>query len=128
MEALVASALGVVRVDLDAGTWEPADADPPVVTTEDVGLPLVVATARCGGRIVALVDRRPPLLVSDDAGATWVEAGGGLPAGVTIAISPHHPDELVFATGERVFVSRDGGRFWSALPFELAGITGVAVG
>lgn len=127
MEALVAFALGVACVDLDAGTWEPAAAEPPVATVEDVGLPLVRATARCGARIVALVDRRPPLLVSDDAGTTWVEAGGGLPAGVAIAISVDHPDVLVFATGSRVFVSRDGGRFWSGLPFELAGITGVSI-
>jgi hypothetical protein len=127
MAALVAFALGVAVVDLDEGTWEPSEADPPATVAEDVGLPLVLATGRSGSRIVALVDRRPPLLVSNDAGVTWAEAGGGLPAGVAIAISPRHPDDLVFATAERLFVSRDGGRFWAVLPFELTGITGVSV-
>lgn len=127
MRVLVAFALGVVDIDVDGGTWEPTDAEPPVAVAENVGLPLVLATARCGPRIVALVDRRPPLLVSDDAGATWKEAGGGLPTGVAVAISAEHPDALVFATAERLFVSRDGGRFWAALPFELAGISAVAV-
>lgn len=127
MAALVAFALGVALVDLAAGTWEPVDAEPPTATAEDVGLPLVLATARSGARVVALVDRRPPLLVSSDAGATWAEAGGGLPPGVAVAVSPERPDELVFATAERLFVSHDGGRFWTALPFELVGITGVSV-
>lgn len=126
MEAIVAFALGVARVDLDAGTWEPCDEEAPSAAAEDVGLPLVRTTARCGSRVVALVERRPPLLVSDDAGVTWAEAGGGLPAGVAIAVSPAHPDHLLFATAERLFLSRDGGRFWSALPFELAGISAVA--
>jgi hypothetical protein len=46
---------------------------------------------------------------------------------VALAISADHPDDLVYASRARVFVSRDGGRFWSALPPELEGITAVAV-
>lgn len=127
MEVLVAFALGVARVDLEDETWEPVEEPAPVGQTEDLGLPLVVATVRCGSRIVALLDRRPPLAVSDDAGATWAEAGSGLPAGVALAISEDHPDDLVYAARERLFVSRDGGRFWSALALELPGITAVAI-
>lgn len=128
MQVLVAFALGVARLDVDEATWELVD-DVVVEAApgEEVGLPLVVDTARCGARIVALLDRRPPLAISDDAGATWSEAGSGLPAGVALAISADHPDDLVYASHARLFVSRDGGRFWSALPPELEGITAVAV-
>lgn len=127
MQVLVAFALGVARLDVDEATWELVDDDVEAAPGEEVGLPLVVATARCGARIVALLDRRPPLAISDDAGATWSEAGSGLPAGVALAISADHPDDLVYASHARLFVSRDGGRFWSALPPELEGITAVAV-
>jgi hypothetical protein len=127
MEVLVAFALGVGRVDVESGTWETTDDDPPSGEVEPIGLPLVRMTTRCDARIVALLDRRPPLVVSDDAGLTWREAGGGLPPGVAVAISADHPDDLVYATDRRLFVSRDGGRFWSALPVELPAITGVAV-
>ena len=34
-----------------------------------------------GSAVVVTVDRRPPLLVSADAGLTWSERGGGLPRG-----------------------------------------------
>lgn len=127
MQVLVAFALGVARLDVDEATWELVDGVIVGAPADEIGLPLVVATARCGARIVALLDRRPPLAISDDAGTTWSEAGSGLPAGVALAISADHPDDLVYASDARLFVSRDGGRFWSALPPELEGITAVAV-
>ncbi|HZO49237.1 MAG TPA: hypothetical protein VFB26_03740 [Gaiellaceae bacterium] len=92
----------------------------------DVGLPLVVDADRSGATIVAVVDRRPPLVISRDAGATWHEAGAGLPAGRSVAISPDHPDLVVFASENRLHVSRDGGRFWQALTVELDAIRRVA--
>ena len=127
MQVLVAFALGVARLDVDEATWDLVDDDVEVEPGDETGLPLVVATARCGARIVALLDRRPPLAISDDGGVTWSEAGSGLPPGVALAISADHPDDLVYASHARLFVSRDGGRFWSALPPELVGITAVAV-
>jgi hypothetical protein len=127
MEVLAAFALGVARVDVDEETWELVDEPAPVTEVEELGLPLVIATARCGSRVVALLDRRPPLALSDDAGVTWSGAGSGLPPGVAVAISDDHPDDLVYAASERLFVSRDGGRFWAALSPELPGITGVAI-
>ena len=72
------------------------------------------------------VDRRPPLMLSDDAGLTWRETGGGLPAGVAIAIDEDDPDRLLFASESRLWVSQDGGLFWHSLPPELIGITAVA--
>ena len=83
------------------------------------GLPLVVAADRSGPLIVAVVARRPPLVVSRDAGSTWRELGSGLPPGRAVAISPEHPDLILFASENRLHLSRDGGRFWHALAIEL---------
>jgi hypothetical protein len=128
MRALVACELGTAEIDLDDEelleiTDDPLEAAP----APDVDLPLVVATAAHGSTIVAVVDRRPPLVVSNDGGATWREAGGGLGPGTAVAISPDHPDVVLFATAERLHLSRDGGLFWHALAIELPGITAVAL-
>jgi len=88
-------------------------------------LPLLVAAAASGSTVVAIVERRPPLVVSNDGGVTWREAGAGLGRGVALAISPNDPDLVLFATSERLHVSRDGGRFWAALEIELPNITAV---
>jgi len=125
-DALVVCSLGTLRVDLDDGSVTDAEDTDLAVIDAEVSLPLLVAADRVGARIVALVARRPPLLVSDDAGATWTELGGGLPPGVAVAISPEHPDDVVYASAERLFVSNDGGRFWAALAIELPEITAVA--
>jgi hypothetical protein len=120
----VDTALGTATVDVDTG--ELIELEPGAVvrgtTVEGITLPRVVAADAHGSRIVAVVDRKPPLVVSDDAGATWRETGGGLPPGVTVAISPAHPDVVAYASDTRIFVSEDGGRFWRALPPELVGI------
>ena len=126
MEALVATAFGCFRVQIEDGEAELTDDDPPVPEHVDVSLPLVVGAAQVGSRIVAVVDRRPPLLLSDDAGLTWREAGGGLPAGVAIAIDEDDPDTMLYASESRLFLSEDGGLFWHGLPPELIGITAVA--
>lgn len=125
---LAGTALGIASIDVD--TDELLDVEPgaplgrPVI--EGVSLPRLVAADAHGSRIVAVLDRKPPIVVSDDAGATWHETGGGLPAGVAIAISPRHPDLVVYASETRLFVSDDGGRFWRALTPELVGITAVS--
>ena len=127
MEVLLGTALGSVLVDLETEEIELVDDDPPPPpSTADVSLPLLVAADRTGARVAAVVDRRPPLLLSDDTGLTWREAGGGLPAGTAVAIHPDDPDCIVFASESRVYVSRDGGRFWHALAPELIRITAVA--
>lgn len=125
--ALVACALGVALVDLeDESSVLLDDVAMPSSPRIETGLPLVLDTAAGGATIVAVVDRRPPLVVSYDAGATWSEAGAGLPAGVAVAIAPDHPDLVLFASEERLYVSEDGGRFWRSLAVELPGITAVA--
>lgn len=125
--ALVACELGVARVDLDdEAVTLLDDASIPRGGPVETGLPLVVDADAAGATVVAVVDRRPPLVVSHDAGATWSEVGAGLPAGVAVAISAEHPDRVLFASRERLFVSTDGGRFWRALALELPGITAVS--
>ena len=122
----MATALGCVVVDLETGDAELVDGEPPLAPRADVSLPLLVASDQSGSRIVAVVDRRPPLIVSDDEGETWREAGGGLPTGTAVAIHPDDHDLLLFASEARLFVSEDGGRFWRALDVELIAISAVA--
>jgi hypothetical protein len=78
-----------------------------------------------GAAILVVVDRRPPLLVSHDGGATWNERGRGLKPGRWAAIG-ETPDEMAYAARNRVYVSTDGGVFWEALTAELPEITGLA--
>jgi hypothetical protein len=129
MLALAQTALGLATVDLEEDELVEVDEtrrlDPPTVA---VDLPLVVAADGMGSTIVAVVDRRPPLVVSHDAGTTWHETGGGLPPGRAVAVSAAHPDRMLYATESRLFVSLDGGRFWQALTLELADISAVAWG
>jgi hypothetical protein len=124
MRAFVACDLGIVAVDLET---EEVDLDDvpdslPHRQTLDLGLPLLVAADRHGSTVVAVVDRRPPVLVSGDGGLTWREAGAGMPPGRAVAISPDHPDLVLYAGESRLFLSRDGGRFWTGLAVELPGI------
>jgi hypothetical protein len=107
----------VIEIDPD-GSIEPPDVA--------VGLPLVVTADRSGSLIIAVVARRPPLVVSRDSGSTWHETGSGLPPGRAVAISPAHPDLILFGSASRIYLSRDGGRFWHALPLELDEIRALA--
>ena len=116
----------VYVVDVETEELLDSEADvqePPPVAVE---LPRVLAAAACGSTVVAVVDRRPPLAVSHDAGRTWHESGGGLPAGVAVAIDEDNPDRVVYAARNRLYVSEDGGRFWRALAPELPAIEAVA--
>ena len=126
MEARVATSLGCVAIDLDTDEAFLVDDDPPLSDRVEVSLPLVIAATRAGSRIVAAVDRRPPLMISDDVGLTWREAGGGLPVGAAVSIDPDNPDRLLFASATRVYLSETGGLFWRSLEVELIDITAVA--
>ena len=120
MRAAVEIAGGIAIVDLEEEDVVEFDPDGSIEPQDvPVGLPLVIAADRSGPLIVAVVARRPPLVVSRDAGSTWHEAGGGLPAGRAVAVSPEHPDLILFASASRLHLSRDGGRFWHALGLEL---------
>lgn len=99
------------------------DFEVPVVSVE---LPRVVAQASAGSTVVAVVDRRPPLAISHDAGSTWHESGGGLPPGFAIAIDEDNPDVMLYAARNRLYLSENGGIFWRALVPELPEIEAVA--
>ncbi|HEX2303261.1 MAG TPA: hypothetical protein VHH57_06525 [Gaiella sp.] len=124
---LAETAFGIATVDVDTGELVGLEDGAPLPrpSAEGVSLPRTVAADAYGSRVVAVVDRKPPLLVSDDAGSTWRDAGGGLPPGKAVAISREHPDFVIYASTSRLFVSTDGGRFWQALAPELEEIRAV---
>lgn len=121
---------GVFLVDLDDGSVlgpaAEAGFDPAPVPASRPGLPLLVAFSGAGSTVVAVVDTRPPLVVSHDAGRTWRESGRGLPPGRAVAVSPENPDHVLFAAADRLYVSTDGGRFWRSLDAELPEIQAVS--
>jgi hypothetical protein len=127
VNALVRTVHGSWIVDLETEELLAAeDDDVRIPAPVDVTLPRVVASAASGSTVVAVVDRRPPLAVSYDAGRTWHESGGGLPKGTAIAIDAENPDLMLYAARNRLFLSEDGGRFWRALVVELPEIEAVA--
>ena len=116
---------GTVAIDVEDELVLGVAAEPAVEPVE-LNLPRLVAAAAFGSTVVAVVDRRPPLLVSGDAGATWREAGGGLPPGFAVAVDPDDPDRVLFAARNRLYLSTDGGRFWRSLEPELPDIEAVS--
>ena len=128
MKALVQTAYGAFAVDLETEEIEPAG--PVQVSGSEplsLSLPRVVASASAGSTVVAVVDRKPPLVVSHDAGLTWRETGGGLPPGNAVAIFEDDPDLIVYASRNRLHVSTNGGVFWRALTVELPVIEAVSL-
>jgi hypothetical protein len=124
VNALVRTSEGTFAVDLeDEEVLGEADEFEPVAVS--VELPRVVAAAAVGATIVAVVDRRPPLAISNDAGRTWREAGGGLPPGFAIAVHEDNPDAMLYAARNRLYLSENGGIFWRALVPELPDIDAV---
>lgn len=126
MIALVATVDGTFAVDLEDGTVLVADAFDPAPRPE-LNLPRLVSAASVGATVAAVVDAKPPLLLSYDAGATWRASGRGLPSGRAVAIAADNPDTILFAARNRLYLSRDGGVFWTAVTGELPEITAVAL-
>ena len=128
MRALVRTVDGVFEVDLEEELVLGLVDEEVRPSQVELSLPLLVAAAASGSTVVAVVDRRPPLVVSTDAGRTWRESGGGLPAGRAVAIGDDDPDLMLYAARNRLYLSEDGGRFWRALVVELPEIEAVALG
>ena len=126
MIAAVATTEGVLLVDTDEEAVIGEGGELPAAEAPMVELPRVVATAGAGATIVAVVDRRPPLAVSTDAGTTWREAGGGLPPGFAVAVAEDDPDRMLYAARNRLYLSTNGGVFWRSLAPELPDIAAVA--
>ena len=118
---------GVFEVDLEDEVVLGASAVEVEPQEVRLSLPLVIAAAASGSTVIAVVDRRPPLAVSNDAGRTWREAGGGLPPGRAIAIDEDDPDHVLYAARNRLYESTNGGVFWRALTPELPEIEAVAL-
>lgn len=125
MIALVRTVDGTFAVDLDQDEVVPWAGSP--VSTEELvlNLPRLVAAAAVGATVVALVDAKPPLLVSHDAGSTWRASGHGLPPGRAVALAETNPDVVVYAARNRLYLSTDGGRFWASLTVELPEIESI---
>jgi hypothetical protein len=128
VRALVRTVDGVFEVDLDDEEVLGLVDAPVEPRRVEVSLPMVVAAASSGSTVIAIVDRRPPLAISNDAGRTWREAGGGLPPGHALAIAEDDPDYVLYAARNRLHLSEDGGRFWRSLAPELPEIEAVALG
>lgn len=128
MKALVQTAMGTFEIDLDTEELEPRDVPLGLSGGQplSLALPRVVVAASSGSTVVAVVDRRPPLMLSYDAGATWREAGAGLPPGRAIAIADD-PDVVLYASRNRLHLSENGGVFWRALAVELPEIEAVTL-
>jgi hypothetical protein len=126
MKVLISTVAGTFSVDLETDDVEPWDGAPELPAAPVLNLPRVVAAAAAGATVVAVVDAKPPLLVSYDTGSTWRESGRGLPGGRAVAISEDDPDLIVYAARNRLFLSRNGGVFWSSLAVELPEIEAVA--
>jgi hypothetical protein len=127
MRVIARTDYGAFAVDLDTEEVEPAAVDVQVPEPLNLWLPKVVASAAAGSTVVAVVDRKPPLVVSHDAGITWRETGGGLPPGNAVAIAEDNPDLIVYASRNRLHVSTNGGVFWRALAVELPEIEALAL-
>jgi hypothetical protein len=127
MIALVQTVAGAFAVDLETDDVEPWDGEVGGLPAPVLNLPRLVAAAATGSAVFAVVATKPPLVVSHDAGTTWRESGRGLPAGVAVSVLEENPDVAVFAARNRLFLTRDGGVFWTALALELPEITAVHV-
>jgi hypothetical protein len=124
--AAVGTVAGVFLVDVEAEELLGDGNEVPEAERPEVALPRVVAAAQAGSTVLAVVERRPPLMLSNDGGATWREAGGGLPPGFAVAIADDDPDRVLYAARNRLYVSTNGGVFWRSLPFELPDIHSAA--
>lgn len=127
MRVLARTGYGAFAVDLETEEVETAGVEVDAPEPLNLSLPKVVASAAAGSTVVAVVDRKPPLVVSHDAGITWRETGGGLPPGNAVAIAEDNPDLIVYASRNRLHVSTNGGVFWRALSVELPEIEALAL-
>ena len=126
MIAAVGTVDGVLLVDVESELVLGPGTELPEAEAPPVELPRVVATAGSGSTVVALLDRRPPLALSNDGGRTWREAGGGLPPGFAVAVAEDDPDRMLYAARNRLYLSTNGGVFWRSLEPELPDITALA--
>ena len=66
MIAAVGTVAGVFLVDVEAESLLGEGNEVPAAERPEVSLPRVVAAARAGSTVVAVVEHRPPLMLSND--------------------------------------------------------------
>ena len=120
---------GVYRCDLSGQTWLRISSE------VNYGVNALWADPRTPERLVAASDHG--ILISSDAGVTWVESNDGLPSTEpvnrisvrAIASPPGRPDILFAVTPviSTVFRSLDSGKTWSPLPIAAALMSVVTV-
>jgi hypothetical protein len=123
--AIVSTSSGAFAVDLETEECAPFEGAVDPIEALDLNLPRLVGAAAAGATVFAVVNTKPPMVVSHDAGTTWRESGRGLPPGRAVAIAGDDPDLAVYAARNRLYVTRDGGVFWNALAVELPEIESV---
>ena len=128
MIAYVATGAGTFAVDLESEEVEAVDVDVEAGAPLALNLPRVVSSASVGATVVAVVDAKPPLLVSHDAGSTWTRVRPGPAAGLRDRDRARTiPTRSCSAARNRLYVSRDGGVFWTALAIELPQIVAIEI-
>ena len=118
MLALVATAAGTFSVDLDS---EEVGAAEPFRRRSAAAAQPAPGRRRRRGRLDGrrAVDARPPLLVSYDAAPPGASPDAVFRRGAQSRSAEADPDTLAYAARNRLYVSRDGGVFWTALAVEL---------
>ncbi len=125
MIAAVKTVDSVLLLDIEAEAILGPGESVPEAEKPKLALPRIVTAVQNGATIVAIVDRRPPLAISRDGGATWNEYGGGLLPGFSVSIADDDPDRILYASRNRLYLSLNGGVFWRSLVFELPDILAV---
>ncbi len=128
-DALYLVDIGETADDDDLAEREPGGTVPerprPVDLVPGWASGLLVDVDAVGSVVMLALNRRPPLLASGDGGLTWNERGSGLPRGRAVALG-ENPDHVLYAARNRLYVSKDGGRFWRSVGLELPEILDVA--
>jgi hypothetical protein len=121
VKALVDTVEGVFEVDLDSEEVGPSAGRSP----RSAWTPLPRDRRGGGGLDSCRRDRRPAAHPRLATRAPWRESGRGLPPGR--AVSSEDPDVILFAGRNRLYLSRDGGRFWHPLGTELPDMLAIEI-
>jgi len=113
---LLGSALGLFRTRSTTAPWTPLFTG---LSVEAIGMPRAIDSES----LLLAATTEKGLLISDDGGVTWNDANAGLNFDPIVAIcfSPLYPsDKTIFlATDSDIFRSRNGGKAWRRLEFEV---------
>lgn len=126
-DILVSSSLGVARSIDDGATWTPAIGLPPASTATRFG------RAPSSPQIVyaGIRDAGTPkgLYKSIDGGSTWVNSNGSMPLSyvMDIEVDPRSAQTVYVRSESGAFKSTDGGASWTALQFDAAGVSRIAI-